>query len=235
MERPGAWRLINVAEHTPYYNMALDEAVFLLADHTAPSLRFYTWNPPAVSIGYFQKAGSVKKIIPEGVCLVRRPTGGEAVFHVGDISYSLIFSPSSKDTLGQLNEALARGIGKGFNVAAKLRGFSERGSGLLCFGSSSKYDIIIDEEKIGGASFKKSRGFILQQGFISLKKNLLSGVSLSSLLGKEVSSAEAVRAMVEGIQEEISLEEMPLRREELELAERLVGEKYKNLVWTERR
>ena len=105
MERPYQWRRIKLGAHPPAYNMALDEAIFLSAVRSTflPTLRFYTWQPPAVSIGYFQKIAAVKKLIPRGVAIVRRYTGGEAVFHSGDLSYSIVFTPPDKDTLLKLH------------------------------------------------------------------------------------------------------------------------------------
>jgi lipoate-protein ligase A len=88
------WRLIESGPGEPAWNMAVDEA--LVVSHSQgdcpPVLRLYTWTPPALSLGYFQKTAGIRFDLLEklGIVPVRRSTGGRAVLHFGDLTYSII-------------------------------------------------------------------------------------------------------------------------------------------------
>src|SRR5436309_414428 len=89
------WRFINTGAHDATCNMALDEA--LLAVHeagaTLPTLRVYSWCQPTLSLGYAQNARQEVDLAAcqaQGVAVVRRPTGGRAVFHDQEVTYSVV-------------------------------------------------------------------------------------------------------------------------------------------------
>ena len=88
------WRLINHGPGEPAWNMAVDEALVTVFSKggVQPALRLYTWEPPALSLGYFQKADSVQPDVLGrlGIMAVRRVTGGRAVLHYGDLTYSIV-------------------------------------------------------------------------------------------------------------------------------------------------
>ena len=88
------WRLITYGEFEPAFNMAADEAILEahLAGEVPPTLRLYGWKPAAISIGYSQKITSqeIQSIKDHGLDVVRRPTGGRAVLHLGDLTYSFV-------------------------------------------------------------------------------------------------------------------------------------------------
>src|SRR3989338_1614152 len=91
------WRLIELEQHDAYTNRAIDEAVSegVASGTSPPTIRFYTWKPSAVSIGYFQSLADevdLKRCMDAGVNWVRRRTGGGAVYHdqLGEITYSVI-------------------------------------------------------------------------------------------------------------------------------------------------
>jgi|WetSurMetagenome_2_1015567.scaffolds.fasta_scaffold150513_3 lipoate---protein ligase len=90
------WRVIDYSENDAFMNMAIDEAIHeSVAAGGPPTIRFYGWNPCAVSIGYFQslvKEVDMAKCAEQGVDVVRRRTGGGAVYHdtYGEITYSVI-------------------------------------------------------------------------------------------------------------------------------------------------
>ena len=86
------WRLIQEGYHDAYTNMAIDEA---LLQSEAPVLRFYRWRPPAISIGYFQKLEEeidLEECKRQGIDYVRRITGGKAVLHDKELTYSFVIS-----------------------------------------------------------------------------------------------------------------------------------------------
>ncbi|MDR0601358.1 MAG: lipoate--protein ligase family protein, partial [Treponema sp.] len=90
-------RLIRTRFGNAFYNMGLDEALFeRVAGGGLPVLRFYGWEPAAVSIGYFQKIAEVvnrEACVRRGVDVVRRSSGGGAVFHQAEVTYSVILPP----------------------------------------------------------------------------------------------------------------------------------------------
>lgn len=95
------WRLIPYEEFIPAFNMACDEAILEahLRGEVPPTLRLYGWTPAAVSIGYAQKisANEVNSILEHGLAVVRRATGGRAVLHEGDLTYSFVGSSKPED------------------------------------------------------------------------------------------------------------------------------------------
>ncbi|RXG67031.1 hypothetical protein ES695_00190, partial [Candidatus Atribacteria bacterium 1244-E10-H5-B2] len=93
------WRLIKDSYHTGFMNMAIDEAIMIAhrEGFVPPTIRFYQWSPPAVSLGYFQdlqKEIDVDTCKNMGIDIVRRPTGGKAVLHDKELTYSFIIKES---------------------------------------------------------------------------------------------------------------------------------------------
>ncbi|MDP2666049.1 MAG: lipoate--protein ligase family protein [Candidatus Diapherotrites archaeon] len=116
------WRFIPMETHTAAQNMALDEACAhaLAEGKVNPTIRFYRWQPSAVSIGYFQSLRQevdVEACTEQGIDMVRRRTGGGAVYHDydGEITYSVIapekaFSPNIIDSYRQVGEWIIHGL-----------------------------------------------------------------------------------------------------------------------------
>ena len=116
------WRLLPFGRYPAGENMAIDEAVFREVGRNGgpPTLRFYGWSAPAVSIGYFQSAAAeidLEACRKAGVALVRRPTGGKAVYHDGDLTYAVIapetnplFPPTITGTYEAIGRCLVRGL-----------------------------------------------------------------------------------------------------------------------------
>ena len=95
------WRLIAPSTRDPYSNMAIDEALLREYEkgNTPPTIRFYRWEP-SISLGYFQKAKNVLNLencSKFNTPFVRRITGGEAIFHENDLSYSIVLSEKDLD------------------------------------------------------------------------------------------------------------------------------------------
>ncbi|KHF31133.1 Octanoyltransferase LipM [Anoxybacillus sp. BCO1] len=116
------WRFIDSGNCSPAFNMALDEALleWHSEGHFPPTIRFYGWNPPTLSIGYFQKVekeidmDAVKKY---GLGFVRRPTGGRGVLHDKELTYSVIVSeahPAMPQTVTEAYRVISQGILEGF-------------------------------------------------------------------------------------------------------------------------
>lgn len=180
------WRFLETGANTGAMNMAIDEAI--LTAHSRglvlPTLRFYTWEPSTVTLGYFQ---SLEKEIDQqgcsevGVDYVRRLTGGRAVLHDRDFTYSVAVLEDNplipKGILDSYKE-LSRGIIKGLDllgVKAEVVALShdtnkekKKDLSVACFDSPSWYEVVIDGKKIVGSAQTRKDGVLLQHGSILL-------------------------------------------------------------------
>jgi lipoate-protein ligase A len=163
--------------------MALDEAVFLQSRDriTPPTLRFYTWLAPAVSIGHFQQ---IEKDIDLAVCrkravdIVRRPTGGKAVFHIHDLTYAVVgcerrdgFPADILGTYRMISRCLVRGLhelGIDAQMAQDGRKWPVMPAAASCFSMPSRYELLVNGRKICGSAQVRSHGAFLQHGSLLL-------------------------------------------------------------------
>ncbi|WP_173917100.1 biotin/lipoate A/B protein ligase family protein [Halobacillus sp. Marseille-Q1614] len=179
MER---WYFVDSGHLTPALNMALDEA--LMNWHSEgkipPVLRFYGWKPAGLSVGYFQKVKGkidLEAVNRNGYQLVRRQTGGRAVLHDDELTYSVIVSESHPDMPASVKEAylvISQGLLEGFkelNIPADFAIPEEKlgttGS-AVCFEEPSWYELIVDEKKAAGSAQTRKKGVILQHGSIPI-------------------------------------------------------------------
>ncbi len=181
------WRFIKSGAMDPAWNMAIDEAIMNAVSEgkAPPTLRFYGWQPPTLSIGYFQKAADeidLEKVEARGIGFVRRPTGGRAVLHDQELTYSMILSESYPDMPKSVTESyriLSNGLLHGFrrlglqadmvNLAdeAEKAKYASAGS-AACFDSPSWYELVVEGRKVAGSAQMRQRGVILQHGSILL-------------------------------------------------------------------
>ncbi|UXR79307.1 MULTISPECIES: biotin/lipoate A/B protein ligase family protein [unclassified Staphylococcus] len=179
------WHFINTGSHDPYYNMALDEALlnFVSRGEIDPVVRFYTWSPPTLSIGYFQrleKEIDINKVQEKGYGLVRRQTGGRGVLHDKELTYSVIVPESHPDMPKTVTEAY-RVISTGLLEGFKLLGFDayfsiprskeereklKQPRSSVCFDAPSWYELVVEGKKIAGSAQTRQKGVILQHGSI---------------------------------------------------------------------
>ena len=181
------WRFIDSGFSSPAYNMALDEA--LLNWHSEgvipPTIRFYGWNPPTLSIGYFQKVekeinmDAVKKY---GLGFVRRPTGGRGVLHDKELTYSVIVSeahPEMPKTVTEAYRVISQGLLEGFKELGLDTYFAipksqqekdalKNPRSAVCFDAPSWYELVVEGRKVAGSAQTRQKGVILQHGSIIL-------------------------------------------------------------------
>ena len=150
-------------------NMAIDEA--LLECATTPSIRFYKWDHPALSFGYFGKFTDVANHSTE--CdLVRRWTGGGIVFHGDDLTYSIVipasdaaFTESSMSTYEKIHDAIrAALVANGQSAQLAANGAPKISDS--CFANPVRGDVLSNGHKIAGAAQRRTRRGLLQQGSI---------------------------------------------------------------------
>ncbi|WP_312200776.1 lipoate--protein ligase family protein [Anaerospora hongkongensis] len=186
MSIAGKWRVIIDNARHGALNMAIDEAI--VQAHTAglvpPTLRFYSWQPPALSIGYFQKIREEVEIAAcreQGIDLIRRTTGGRAVLHDRELTYSAVvrednsvLPPTLLGSYRYLSQGLIAGLNKlGVNAEMTLPGAAFGQSGRLpkngaCFDAPSFYEITVDRKKLIGSAQVRKHGTLLQHGSILL-------------------------------------------------------------------
>jgi lipoate-protein ligase A len=178
-----AWRLLNFQIHHIFENMAIDEAIFqeTIKNKKPPTIRFYGSHPAAVSIGYFQdirKEVNIEKCNNMGIDIVRRQTGGKAVFHFEEITYSVIardkeklFPPDILGTYKVISTCIARGLSYlGIKTGLAESGRTAVGEELksCCFSVPSKSELLVRGRKICGSAQVRKRGGFLQHGSLLL-------------------------------------------------------------------
>ncbi|MCA0985995.1 lipoate--protein ligase family protein [Guptibacillus algicola] len=181
------WAFINSGNRSPAYNMALDEA--LLKWHSEgeipPVIRFYGWDPATLSVGYFQQVDrdiDLSAVEKYNLGFVRRPTGGRAVLHDKEVTYSVIVNedyPNMPKTVTEAYRVISEGLRIGFvelgldayfaipqseEEKAELR--SPRSG--VCFDSPSYYELVVEGRKVAGSAQTRQKGVILQHGSILL-------------------------------------------------------------------
>ena len=163
-------------------NMALDEALLELG---RPVLRFYRWSEPTVSLGYFQRYTERESHRASRLCpVVRRRSGGGAIVHDKELTYSLVLpcnSPLATQRL-ELYEAIHRSfimVLRQFGVMAEFSGVEQGGKeAFLCFQRLSVHDIVMRRpgkcvlKILGSAQYRNKTGSILQHGSLLLDRSV---------------------------------------------------------------
>lgn len=179
-ERSGAvGRLLEVRTCTPAENMAVDQALLESTDAGGPpTLRFYCWSEPTLSLGYFQALGD-RDLHPasRGLAIVRRSTGGGAIVHHRELTYSLTL-PLDRHAIGAradvyqgVHAAIAEALrALGFEVAA-YRGTGGRlgsADAFLCFQRRTDEDLLFRGYKMLGSAQRRGKRSLLQHGSLLL-------------------------------------------------------------------
>ena len=166
----------DIASRSAALNMAVDEALLETAE--IPTIRFYTWDHPALSFGYFGKFADVENHASQRD-LARRWTGGGIVFHGDDLTYSIVipatepaFSKSSSSIYERIHNALCDALvseGRDAVVAAvadRDSGVSDADYNGHCFANPVRADVLSNGRKVAGAAQRRTRRGLLQQGSI---------------------------------------------------------------------
>ena len=191
------WRLLNTGHADGATNMAVDEAILLAVAQgkAPPTLRFYGWQPPCLSIGYNQSAGEVdvERCRERGVDFVRRPTGGRAVLHADELTYSVVAPQDEPRVAGGVIESYRRlsqgliaglralGVGAvqaeewtpqlaavGARASSGVRQIGDGEKPAACFHVPSAYEIAVGGRKLVGSAQVRRRGCVLQHGALPL-------------------------------------------------------------------
>lgn len=234
------WRLIDTGENNGFYNMALDEAIAIACRKgiVSPTLRFYTWTAPCISIGYFQKSDRVVDDLrskEDNTAIVRRITGGRAVLHGNDLSYSVVcgadnrlFPSNIKGTYTAIAKALIAGL-EYLGIVPDPINSQNRASGArysrphagadsarkqyhssaLCFATTFAHEISINGRKLAGSAQRRWPDIFLQHGSILIRRNReeskLATISLNEILMDNLDVKTIITAITDGFRKKLGI------------------------------
>ena len=185
--KPSYWRLIKSQASSAAYNMALDEALLSATSQkkSLPTLRLYSWQVPSLSLGYAQPAADVDQaeLAKRGWQLVRRPTGGKAILHTDELTYSITAPLDDPLVAGSLLESYQR-ISRALQTALNLLETNTHADNIpdlpfepskkepVCFQTPSNYEITWNGKKLIGSAQARKLGGVLQHGSLPLYGDL---------------------------------------------------------------
>jgi len=247
-------RFLDTGYHSAAWNMGLDESILhhVSEGESPATLRLYGWKPAAVSIGYFQSLAEevdVEACHRKGVDVVRRITGGGAVYHDKEITYSLIAAEDElpKDVL-ESYQLICSGLIKGLEMLGVTASFAPLN------------DIITGDKKISGNAQTRRMNCVLQHGTILLdvdvtemftllrvsdekmRDKMIKVVedrvtSVKDVLNEETPYSKASAAFKNGFTKalELELEDSELLKSEVMLADEFMNTKYSSVKWNNKR
>ncbi len=179
---PEIWRLIVTPDRDGAYNMALDHAILeqVGAGNLPPTLRLFSWNPACLSLGQAQPATDIdlERIRARGWTVVRRPTGGRAILHTDEITYSVALPEGHPLVQGDIVTSYRRlsaallGALERLGLAAQADRRTARApansKGPVCFEVPSDYEITAGGRKLLGSAQVRKFGGVLQHGSLPL-------------------------------------------------------------------
>ncbi|MEM3699458.1 MAG: biotin/lipoate A/B protein ligase family protein [Candidatus Bathyarchaeia archaeon] len=252
------WRLLKMETHNAYTNMAIDEAILTarIRNLVPNTIRFYRWKPSAVSIGKFQKIQNevnLENCRKHGVDVVRRITGGGAVYHdaEGEITYSVVVDKRDlkAEEITEVYQKIYAGIVEALKILGVKADFNQ-GDVKAC------PNLTVNGKKISGSAQSHKEGIVLQHGtllvdvdfkkmftflrvpwaktcteIVTIAKNKIT--SIKEVLQERVSVEEVTNSLREGFQKALNIQlvDEQLTLYEMEYAQSLSKEKYASEEW----
>jgi lipoate-protein ligase A len=257
------WRLIRSAPADGATNMAIDEAVLraVARGQAPPALRLYAWAPPCLSLGRGQPVDDVDRraVQAAGYDLVRRSTGGRAILHADELTYSVVVPQGDPRVAGSVVESYRR-LSRGLMRALELLGVEEIAAdqrvdhrdpeGPVCFEVPSDYEVTAAGKKLVGSAQMRAQGVVLQHGALPLRGDIARicpllaqhpdparvrarATTVERARGRAVTWGEAAQALAQGFAEMLNLRLAPaeLTAGERAAARQLRQEKYATDDW----
>jgi lipoate-protein ligase A len=219
------WNYLDTGSRSGCFNMQLDEALArkVASGESLPVLRFYRWQPYCISLGKNQKMEDIdsEKCRSEGIDVVHRPTGGRAILHAEELTYSMIFKDDIAGNIDETYYRISCALVKGLQtlgipaemapVQADFRSLYQQPSSAACFSSSAKHEIQVNGKKLVGSAQRRFTGAVLQHGSIligSYHRRLTDFLKLNEAEKKEmIRILEDKTIEIEQIRQ-VSLEEL---------------------------
>ena len=264
------YRFVNTEPLGAALNMAIDEAILThyLQGHVPPTLRTFRWTQTSITLGRFQNVEreiEQERCQQEGVALVRRPTGGRAVYHRDEFTYSLVIGKRENVPSGVV--AAYAYLAQGLQAALQQLGIASelseehvsKNPSAACFASSTQADLTARGYKIIGSAQVWKDDALLQQGSLPLDDR--SGEFFSFLrfptkaarsdalalyqtkttplhtFDPTITREQVGAAFVTGFEQALHTQfiQEALSKSEWDMAQQLVEEKYNNLIWMKER
>ncbi len=253
-------RIITQGPEPACFNMALDEAILesVRKKNSPPTLRLYGWDRPSISIGYFQKITEIDAAYCQkhGYPVVRRLTGGRAVLHDAELTYSVSsphdsypFNGNLLDNYRTISSALLRGL-KRLGIEGEMSFTKKRSEGHrnpACFRAASFGEVTVNAKKIIGSAQKRYTDGFLQHGSILISfdhNKLCNALSRKEVDGlsdicsvsdhvPHVSPADLIGIFRESFERELNIkliDDSPTKQE-LTRSQELVKQKYSAREW----
>lgn len=267
------WRLLLSPRGEPgAMNMALDEAILqnVAEKRSQPTLRLYAWEPATLSLGFAQPAGDVDlaRLDLEGWGIVRRPTGGKAILHIDELTYSItsalddpLLAGSLLDSYRKISQALLKALEHLHLPAAGERSYEDAhpktNNNPVCFETPSNYEITSGGKKLVGSAQARKYGGMLQHGALPIRGDITRitrvlqypddfarqtaaenlnnhATNLELLLNLVLPWETVAEAMIKGFADSfgISFIESQPSQVEIDLANKLMNDKYLAADWT---
>lgn len=229
------------------WNMAVDDVVLhSAAEQGICSLRFYEWAQPTLSLGYFQAYEERQNhVASRGCALIRRATGGGAILHHHELTYSIALARSQapRDSLelyrGVHQSLIGALLELGVAEAPQLMSKSSETREFLCFQRRAAGDVVLKQVKICGSAQRRTAGAVLQHGSVLLARSEhapeLPG--LAEMAGRSISAFDLQSAWERTIADELELGLRPgsLTAVEASEAVRIAQSRYEADAWLRRR
>jgi len=188
------WRMIISEPADGAWNMAVDEAILEASarSEVPPTLRLYAWDPPCLSLGYAQPVSDVDldRLQARGWDLVRRPTGGRAILHTDELTYSVCGPESEPALSGDILSSYQRlsaailaaleNIGLAVQALPQEKAAPGAAPEPVCFEVPSNYEITVNGKKLVGSAQSRRKGAVLQHGTLPLHGDLTRIVQVLS-------------------------------------------------------
>lgn len=178
------WRIIESGQLPPANIMAKDQLLLNELEHdpASPTLHFYDWEGQCLTYGYFTKPQellNMNGINKYNLKMARRPTGGGIIFHLTDLAFSVIipaghhgYSQNTLDNYAYINQGVAKVIsewsGKQMPILLSEDFCNKDKCIPFCMAQPTRYDVVVNGKKVGGAAQRKTKWGYLHQGTISL-------------------------------------------------------------------
>jgi lipoate-protein ligase A len=203
------WRLLITPPSQGAWNMAVDEAILEAVEQKSvlPTLRLYSWDPPCLSIGYAQPSADIDlpRLFALGWHWVRRPTGGRAILHTDELTYSVIAPFSDPRVSGGVLESYQRlsyALLTALHVL-QIPAVSQPGkspannqeNGAVCFEVPSNYEITVQGKKLIGSAQARRKNVILQHGTFPLRGDLTRITQVLAFTDESARSDAALRLL----------------------------------------
>jgi len=209
------WRVVFDPAANGAWNMAVDEVLLdgVAAGSAPPTLRFYAWSPACLSLGYFQpfSAVNLEGCRGLGVDVVRRPTGGRAILHDRELTYSVALPASvlGRDagilpSYRRLSLALQTGLrrlGIDVSLAPESEAPNRALHGPACFDRPSAHEILLHGRKLVGSAQVRRAGALLQHGSIVIEPRMATLIACLKLDDDPTTAAGRLDDAVAGLAE----------------------------------